>query len=40
VVDGVIQCPWHGYRFDVRTGANLDGHPCRLATMLIPSSLP
>ena len=28
---GVIECPWHGYRFDVRTGANLDGHGCRLS---------
>ncbi|MEM7329929.1 MAG: Rieske (2Fe-2S) protein [Pseudomonadota bacterium] len=25
---GRITCPWHGYRFDVRTGANLDGK-CR-----------
>ena len=31
VVDGVIQCPWHGYRFDVRTGRNVDGRSCRLA---------
>jgi nitrite reductase/ring-hydroxylating ferredoxin subunit len=23
-VDGVIECPWHGSRFDVRTGANID----------------
>ena len=25
---GSITCPWHGYRFDVRTGENLDGR-CR-----------
>jgi nitrite reductase/ring-hydroxylating ferredoxin subunit len=31
VVDGVVRCPWHGWRFDVRTGENLDGHACRLA---------
>jgi nitrite reductase/ring-hydroxylating ferredoxin subunit len=31
VEEGRITCPWHGYRFDLRTGANLDGHPCRLA---------
>jgi nitrite reductase/ring-hydroxylating ferredoxin subunit len=37
VVDGVIQCPWHGYRFDVRTGRNLDGHRCRLALVRLPS---
>ena len=36
VVDGVVQCPWHGYRFDVRTGHNLDGHPCRLAIVPVP----
>ena len=23
--DGVMQCPWHGYRFDARTGACLRG---------------
>lgn len=21
VIDGAVRCPWHGYRFDVRTGA-------------------
>jgi nitrite reductase/ring-hydroxylating ferredoxin subunit len=26
IIDGCIRCPWHGYRFDVRTGANRDGH--------------
>ena len=25
-----ITCPWHGYRFDLRSGANADGHACRL----------
>ncbi len=28
--DGRITCPWHGYRFDVATGANVDGRRCRL----------
>jgi nitrite reductase/ring-hydroxylating ferredoxin subunit len=28
---GVVECPWHGYRFDVRTGACVSGAPCRLA---------
>ena len=23
--DGVMTCPWHGYRFDARTGACLSG---------------
>ena len=27
---GVVRCPWHGWRFDVRTGAEVDGRPCRL----------
>jgi nitrite reductase/ring-hydroxylating ferredoxin subunit len=29
-VDGVTRCPWHGYRFDVRSGDCLTGQPCRL----------
>ena len=29
-VDGTVACPWHGYRFDVRSGACLTGQPCRL----------
>ncbi|MEZ5559496.1 MAG: Rieske (2Fe-2S) protein [Pseudomonadales bacterium] len=29
--DGVLTCPWHGYRFDVRTGANLSGQACSLS---------
>lgn len=23
-IDGTITCPWHGYRFDVETGVNMD----------------
>ena len=30
VEDGCIACPWHGYRFDVRTGASADGRGLRL----------
>jgi hypothetical protein len=26
--DGVITCPWHGYRFDVRTGKCVSGQSC------------
>jgi nitrite reductase/ring-hydroxylating ferredoxin subunit len=31
IEDARITCPWHGYRFDVRSGANVDGRACRLA---------
>ena len=30
--DGSITCPWHGYRFCVKTGKNLDGKCASLAT--------
>ena len=28
--DGCIRCPWHGYRYDVRTGRSSDGRGLRL----------
>lgn len=32
VINGCITCPWHGYRFDVRSGASLDGRDLSLPT--------
>lgn len=29
--DGILRCPWHGYRFDMRTGESADGRGYRLA---------
>jgi nitrite reductase/ring-hydroxylating ferredoxin subunit len=28
--DGVLVCPWHGYRFDLRSGKSADGRSLRL----------
>jgi nitrite reductase/ring-hydroxylating ferredoxin subunit len=30
IEDGALRCPWHGYRFDVRTGESRDGRRLRL----------
>ena len=27
--DGTVTCPWHGYSFDLETGACTTGHTCR-----------
>ncbi|HME73985.1 MAG TPA: Rieske (2Fe-2S) protein [Myxococcota bacterium] len=35
--NGCIVCPWHGYRFDLRTGKSADGH--RLALSAAPAVL-
>ncbi len=31
VTNGVIECPWHGFRFDIVTGKCVSGHNCSLA---------
>lgn len=28
--DGAVACPWHGYRFDLRSGREVSGRSCRL----------
>ena len=28
---GIVECPWHGYRFDIRTRACVRGNQCSLA---------
>lgn len=38
---GIVECPWRGYRFDVRTGECVSGAVCRLAAppeVLVDSS--
>lgn len=30
VEEGCVRCPWHGYRFDVRSGLSTDGKALRL----------
>ncbi len=30
--DGALTCPWHGYRFDLRTGRSCDGRTLALRT--------
>ncbi len=31
VTDGMIECPWHGFKFDIATGKCVSGHKCSLA---------
>ena len=31
MLDGVVECPWHGYRFDLRTLECVSGASCRLS---------
>jgi nitrite reductase/ring-hydroxylating ferredoxin subunit len=30
IIEGVIECPWHGFRFDLATGNCVNGHNCNL----------
>ena len=38
VEDGTVTCPWHGYRFDVRTGDCVSGQSCRLRPLQFSES--
>lgn len=31
VTNGIVECPWHGFRFDIVTGKCVSGHQCSLA---------
>jgi len=31
IVDGAVRCPWHGYEFDIASGACRTGQACELA---------
>ena len=31
VRDGIVECPWHGYRYEIRTGRCVSGANCALA---------
>jgi nitrite reductase/ring-hydroxylating ferredoxin subunit len=31
VKDGLVECPWHGYQFDVKTRECVTGQKCKLA---------
>jgi nitrite reductase/ring-hydroxylating ferredoxin subunit len=31
VTDGIIECPWHGFKFDIASGKCVSGHNCNLA---------
>ena len=31
IIDGTVECPWHGYKFDVKTRECITGHKCKLA---------
>jgi len=30
VINGVVECPWHGYQFDIRSGRCMSGQSCKL----------
>ena len=32
--DGILTCPWHGYAFDLRSGACVSGHNCELRSQV------
>jgi nitrite reductase/ring-hydroxylating ferredoxin subunit len=40
ICDGIVECPWHGYRYDIRTGQEVTGRRLRLRPVTPPARTP